>query len=139
MSHFGDKLQRAIYAALTSHAPLTALVSNADETKRIYDRVPERPVFPYLTIGNEQAVYDGDACNQSRFEVFADIHTWTRGVGIAGAKAVSAHVCDAIAAGITVTGWNVAVVRHESERHFVESDGLTGHGVSSFKFIMEKD
>lgn len=134
MSHPGDLLQAAIWKALTDHAGLKAAMGG---TARVYDRVPGSPVFPYITIGPEQVLDDGNACDDDVFECFADVHVWTDAVGVAKGKVIAAQVYDAMKTALILPGWTVHRVMYESERHFPDSDGLRGHGVLTFKINLE--
>lgn len=133
MSHPGDAIQKAIYSSLTGHAPLVAALGAA----RVYDRVPDAPVFPYITIGDEQIIDDGNSCDTHRFDVFFDVHVWTRNVGQPQSKTIAATVYEAILAGLTIAGWRVVILSFETERHFRDSDGLGSHGVLTFKINIE--
>lgn len=132
MSHPGEALQRAVYAALTGHSGLTAAMGGA---VRAYDRVPPSPGFPYLYIADLQLLDDGNQCEPDAYVAYQDVHVWSRGAGLVACKRISAQVREAIAA-MTVTGWN-ASVWYESERHMNDGDGLTGHAVVTFKIQLE--
>jgi hypothetical protein len=134
MSHPGDEIQKAVFAALNGNAGLDTAMGG---TTRIYDRVPSKPVFPYITIGEEQLLDDGNSCDASRFEIFIDVHVWTDNVGLPQGKRIAAAVFDAMQAGLLITGWRVVVLKYETERHFRDSDGLRGHAVLTFKLNIE--
>jgi Protein of unknown function (DUF3168) len=134
MSHPSDAIQAAIFSRLNGNAGIATALGGA---ARIYDRVPAKPVFPYITIGNEQLVDDGNTCDRDRFDVFFDVHVWTDSVGLPQAKRIAAAVHDAILLGLTITGWRVVILSYETERHFTDSDGLRGHGVVSFRINIE--
>jgi hypothetical protein len=125
----GDGLQRALHDALR-----TGAVTDG----RIYDQVPANAKFPYTTIGDEQVIDDGNSCSSS-WEVYPDVHIWSRpSAGSKGElKAEMKKAADAILAIETVPGWTLVSVKPETSRAFREPDGKTEHGVLTFRFIID--
>lgn len=105
---------------------------------RIHDGVPAKPKFPYATIGDEQVLDDGNSCAES-WEVYSDIHIWSRSpAGSKGElKAEMKKAADAILAIAAVPGWTLVSVKPESSRVLRDPDGLTDHGVLTFRFIID--
>ena len=126
----GAELQKAIFAALTA-APTVA-------GGRVYDRVPAVPVFPYVTIGDEQVVDDGNSCDDG-WEVFSDIHVWSRPA--TGSKTEVKDLAPPIVArlrtALAVTGFVVVVAALETMRTFRDPDGLTEHSVLTFRYLLQ--
>ena len=135
MSHPGNLLQKAIYDALMAHAPLATAMGG---TARVYDRVPQGPTFPYVTIGDEQLLDDSTTCDPDAFEVYFDIHVWTDAVGLPQGKVIAGAVRDAILAGLTLSGWTCPTPSYQTERHFRDADGMRGHGVLTFRAFLNK-
>jgi hypothetical protein len=127
----GSQLQKAIYDALTA-AP--ALVSG-----RVYDRPPTTAAFPYITIGDDQVTDDGNTCSDS-WEVFSDIHIWSRPQtqSKAEAKTLAASVVDRLRGLSSVSGYAVTVASMESARTFRDGDGITEHGVVTMRFVLDE-
>src|SRR5690606_34227972 len=75
----GPELQKAIYDALKT-VPAVA-------GGRVYDSVPSNAEFPYVTIGGEQTVDDGNSCEDG-WEVFTDVHVWSRKPGFPECKEI---------------------------------------------------
>lgn len=125
----GSGLQQAIFDALR-----TAGVTGG----RIYDQVPAAPTFPYVTIGDEQVIDDGNSCGAS-WEVYPDIHVWSRPT--AGSKGELKAAMEAVAGAIlgiaAVSGKTLVSVKPESSRAFRDPDGKTEHGVLTFRFILD--
>jgi hypothetical protein len=134
MSHPGNLIQKAIFDTLTGYAPLATAMGG---TTRVYDRVPTKPVFPYITIGDEQKIDDGNGCDDDVFEIYFDVHVWSEAVGLPQTKAIAALAYDAFKSGLTVPGWRVVSLKFETERHFRDADGIRGHGVLTFKTYLE--
>lgn len=107
---------------------------------RIYDRVAKGAKFPYVTIGDEQTVDDGTQC-ADMFEVFADVHVWSRATGTerAEAKAIGEAIRQALAADLTVADYHVILSEFETSRVFREQDGLTAHAVLTFRFLLQPE
>lgn len=125
----GAQMQKAIYLALTA-----AKVCDG----RIYDRVPEKPVFPYVTIGNEQVIDDGNFCDDG-FEVFSDIHVWSRPASGSKieVKSIMADVYSAIIGIAIVADFRLISMQLETSRTMRDPDGLTEHGVMTFKSLVD--
>jgi hypothetical protein len=123
----GPEVQKAIVDALK----LPVAIAGG----RIHDRVPENPEFPYLSIGSEQVLDDGNTCDDG-WEVFSDIHVWSRAVGYVEAKQIMASAVDRIKAISTITGHTLIAVEVEDTRMLRDPDGLTSHGIVSAKFII---
>lgn len=123
----GAQLQKAIFDALTA-APAVA-------GGRVHDTVPAAPVFPYVTIGEEQVIEDGNACDDG-WEVFATIHVWSRQPGFPEAKAIAAAAVQRLRSIATVTSFTVIAAELETSRAFRDPDGLTSHVAASVRFVL---
>jgi hypothetical protein len=126
----GAALQKAIFAALTT--------SPAIAGGRVYDRVPAGPTFPYVSIGDEQVLDDGDTCSDG-WEVTSDVHVWSRPA--AGSKAEVKDLAAAIVprlavTTISVTGFRVLIAELETSRVFRDPDGITEHAVLTFRHVL---
>lgn len=124
----GPQLQKAIVAVLR-----TAGVAS----QRVYDRVPPVVLFPYVTVGDEQSIDAGDQC-AAMFDVFADIHVWSRAVGKVEAKRVGEAVRQALAADIVVEDYDVVLQEFQTSRILNDPDGLTTHAVLTFRFLLQQ-
>lgn len=126
----GAQVQAAIYAALT--------VAQVCEG-RVHDQVPVSPVFPYVTIGDEQIIDDSDQCG-SAWELIADVHCWSRpNTGSkAEVKAIAAACVTALAAITSVSGFHLTSVQHETTRVLRDADGKTEHAVVSMRFFVSE-
>lgn len=124
-----DGVQKAIYTALT-----TAGVAGG----RIYDQVPEKALFPYVTIGDEQVIDDSNDCAES-WDVFSDIHVWSR--PDSGSKGELKRAMKAVSVAVlaidSVPGWTLISVKPETSRTLRDPDGKTEHGVLTFRFIID--
>lgn len=134
------QLQRAVFAALTADA---AVVAAMNGTARIYDRVPpaadgakNAPTFPYVTIGEDQIVDDGNSCGDA-WEAFATVHIWSRDVGKAAPKILAAAIRGALDAPLTLTGFTIIVHEFADARFIREPDGVTEHGVLTFRYLID--
>lgn len=125
----GAQLQKAIFDALTA-----ANVCGA----RIYDGVPTNPVFPYVTIGDDQVLDDGNSCADG-WDVTATIHIWDRPTSGSRA-ALKTQIAQAVTAlrGInTVDDFNVIYTDFENSRVIRDPDGITLHGIASVRFVLD--
>ncbi len=123
------QVQRAIRDALQIAPPVAG--------DNIFDFVPEGAPFPRVTIGEEQIVGDGNSCGDG-WEVFADVHVWSREAGFAEAKVLAAAVSERICAISAITGFNLISVEMRDQRRMRDPDGLTSHIVLSFQFTLDE-
>lgn len=125
----GPQLQGAFYSALTA-----ANVASS----RVYDRVPNDPTFPYVTIGDEQVIDDSNTC-QDGWEVNSDVHCWSRPANGSKAevKTLAAAVVAAVIGISSLTGFSLVSITHETTRVFRDPDGLTEHAVVSFRALID--
>lgn len=124
----GPQVQAAIYTALTG--------ANVCEG-RVYDQVPPEPVFPYLTIGDEQLIDDSDQCTDAA-DVIADIHAWSRPAdgSKAEVKTIAAQAVAALKTIAAIAGFELVSVQHETTRVMRDPDGKTEHAVVTFRFVL---
>lgn len=126
----GAQLQRAIYAALMASPPVAG--------GQIYDRVSDGKPYPHVTIGDDQVIENGTACYDG-WEVFADVHIWSRSV--AGSKAEAKDLAAVIVArlatpSLKVSGFRIAVANLQTSRTMRDRDGLTEHLVITIRFLL---
>lgn len=127
-------LQRALFETLTSSQDIENAMGG---DVRAYDRVPTNPTFPYLTFADAQLIDDGNTCNDDAFEVFIDVHVWSRDVGQVQAKDIAAAVRTAVKDGFLVPGWIMTSITVQTIRHFMDQDGLTAHGVVTLRILIQ--
>jgi len=123
-------IQGYMRTALGAHAPLTALIGD-----RIYDRVPEGAVFPYVVIGPAQAArLEASPDCIDDYEVFAQVDVWSRAVGFPEAKRIGKACGDALAErSPAIDGLRVGWFVPRDELYRVDADGLTSHGLLVFQ------
>jgi hypothetical protein len=126
----GRELQVAIVSALKA-AP--ALCDG-----RVFDNPPHGAAFPYLTIGDDQVVDDGNSCGEG-WQVYADIHVWSRPAAKSKLemKDLAAAVVTRLLALDGVAGFAVTVAALETARSFRDPDGITEHGVVTMRFLLD--
>lgn len=124
----GSQFQAALHAALTS-----ANICSG----RIYDRVPEGVTFPYVTIGDEQVIDDGNSCDDG-WNLYADVHVWSR--PDAGSKAevktLAAAVVTAVKGITSISEHTLIELQHDRSLFRRERDGMTEHAVITFRAIV---
>lgn len=127
------ELQGVIVARLKSNAAVTALIAG-----RVYDAVPDKAKFPYVTLGEGDET-GGDADCIDGFEVTFDIDVWSRGVGFPEVK----QIADAVRAALrspelTLQINALAEFRHRQTRIFRDPDGQTSHAVLTYQAFIEQ-
>ncbi|RWE75252.1 DUF3168 domain-containing protein [Mesorhizobium sp.] len=125
----GPEFQKAQFAALHGAT---------DAGANVFDQVPESNPFPRITIGDEQVIDDTNTC-QAAWEVFSDVHCWSRpesGSKIE-VKTIAAQVVTAMLGITTIAGFTLVAINHQTTRFFRDPDGLTEHAVVSFRALID--
>ncbi len=135
MSDSSAALQVAIYARLTADAGVSALIGG-----RVFDLAPQGalPDFPYVSFGSVQVLDDGAACIDGA-EVFVTLDAWSRVRGTMEAKRICAAVARALHEADLDLGpeHRLIEIMHRSSTVFLDADGLTAHGVMTFRALTE--
>lgn len=135
---YGNAIQSAIYTRLKAYAPLNAVVTG------VYDNVPQAidsgsvTAFPYVTIG-EDVIVEWDTDDSLGANATITVHTWSRKAGRKECKAIQGHIQDALARHeLSVTGYTMVTIEYEGEESFLDFDGETRHGVSTFRLYLDQ-
>jgi Protein of unknown function (DUF3168) len=135
---FESAVHKIVYDALQADAALFALVG-----ERIYDNVPQNlnsaaEIFPYITIG-EDAQTAWDAHYEVGSSASITVHTWSRSRGKIETKNIQGAIYEALNRKVfTYAGYDIIATDFEGSESFVDFDGLTRHGVSVFRVLLQK-
>lgn len=132
-------ISEAVYQKLINAAGVTAFVGSSPA--RIWDKIPDAPTYPYIRVGDDQAVGDSNSCWDA-WDFYVTVHIFSRhpqyprleAKDIANAVAIALGNNDAL---ISPAGFDVAEVALEQSRTFMETDGVTAHGVMTFLFNVD--
>ena len=133
MAGAGWALQTAIYAKLAADAALGAVLGGP----RVYDDVPQRAEFPYLTFG-QSSEKDWSTQTDDGIEHVVALQVWSRAAGrrecddILQAARTSLHN-----AALTLPGHRLINFRHELSEVRREADGVTFRGTARFRAVTE--
>lgn len=135
---FESAIQTAVYGALNADSTLLAAVTG------VYDDVPQAidpgaaANFPYITIGEDtHAEWDTDTSLGD--DATITIHVWSRGRGRKETKDIQALIYGLLhRANLAVTGYNLVGVDWIQSQSFMDADGLTRHGVQTFRITIEE-
>ena len=105
---------------------------------RVYDRVPAKPTFPYVTIGEGDTVGDDNGCFDAS-EVNLSVHVWSRTVGFPEAKTIAGQIRGLLKTDFALPGFNVSVAEYVTTRYMRDPDGLTNHAVVEFRYLVDHD
>jgi hypothetical protein len=105
----------------------------------VYDNVPQASAYPYVVIGNDTSIpFDTD--NSIGSESTLTIHVWSQYRGKMEVKEILQEIYDQLnRANIAVSDCHLIECIAEFQETFLESDGLTRHGVIRFRIIVEAD
>lgn len=135
MSDPSEPLHRAIRDALVASPAVTGAVG-----ARIFDFVPTNvaPAMPYISFGAFQVLDDSAACIDGA-EVFVILDIWSRDQRTIEAKRLCALVAEALHEAELDLGpmHRLVEIMHQSTRVFIDADGVTTHGVVTFRALTE--
>lgn len=127
-------LQAAVHAALSVDAAFTAL---AGTPPRLYDDVPPRPAYPYVTFG-QSSERDWSTGTDPGTEHVLTLHVWSKAAGRMEAQSISAAIQSVLHdAALTLSGHRLVNLRHELSEARRDSDGETIHGLVRFRAVTE--
>jgi hypothetical protein len=121
------EIQKAIFTRLN-----TAL------SVAVYDDVPDNAIAPYVVIGDD-TLLEFDSDFGIGFEATITVHSWSKYRGRAEVKGLMGLIYDALhRAEFTVQGYNLLGCDCEFSETFLESDGVTRHGVQRFRILIRE-
>lgn len=127
-------LQAAIFAALSADSGLAAL---AGTPPRLYDDVPPRPSYPYVTLG-QSSERDWSADSDPGAEHVLTLHVWSKAAGRKEALAIAAAIHSVLQdAPLSLAGHRLINLRHEISEARRDPDGETIHGLVRFRAVTE--
>lgn len=125
-------VQTAIFQKLSGDAPLALLVEG------VFDDVDQDQAFPYVTIGEDNHS-EWDTNTSTGSDCSITIHAWSREPGRKETKQIQAAIYNALhRAALTYTGYRFISIDWENSQSFMDADGLTRHGVSTFRVLIER-
>ncbi|MGE0699673.1 MAG: DUF3168 domain-containing protein [Hyphomicrobiaceae bacterium] len=128
-------LQKAIFQALAEDTGVIAMLG----APRIYDDVPQKASFPYLTLG-QTAVRDWSTGSEDGDEHILTLHVWSRAEGrretheLMGALRAALHERS-----LSLEGHRLVNLRHELSEARREADGDTYHGIVRLRAVTEPE
>lgn len=160
---FEQALQTAIYEALTAYNEATlsldfvgqvytigsaerqiALDDLGNLITGVYDNVPQPDdggagaAFPYLVIG-EGTFNEWDTDTEVGTDASIVIHSWSRYLGRKETQQIQAAIYAALhRATLLIAGYAFVACDWVSSDTFVDADGLTRHGVQTFRILLDE-
>lgn len=126
-------LRQVIYARLIADAAVVAALGG----ERVYDDVPVRSEFPYLTFG-QITERDWSTSTDEGSEHAITLHVWSRGRGRKETDSVLAVVRAALHdQDLAMSGHRLVNLRHEFSETRRDGDGETFHGIARFRAVTE--
>ncbi|UXT99919.1 DUF3168 domain-containing protein [Agrobacterium tumefaciens] len=127
------ELQKAIYARLVADPEVDGVIG-----ERVFDRIPEDAIFPYLHLGEAQEITEDVTCVSAQ-AIYLTLHGWSREVGYPEVKRLAAAVKDALhLAPLVLETWRLVSINHRDTRVFRDQDGLSSHAVIELAAFVEK-
>lgn len=128
---FGLAVQKAIFDKLNVTS-ITDLVSG------VLDAVDQDQAYPYITIG-EDVLSEWDTNTTSGADGAITIHVWSRYKGKKEVKTIFAEIYSLLHnQSLTATGYDIVMCKWDTETSFLDSDGLTRHGVQTYRLLVDQ-
>ena len=123
------ELQQAVYGALTGDSTLMAMITG------VHDHVPQETAFPYVTMG-ESTTRDWRTGGVVGAEVTLVLHIWSRSRGRKQIKQIMSEIRRILeGATLTIAGHALVWLRFTSSQANQDPDGLTYHGITTFRAV----
>ena len=133
MTDLSWPVQQTVFTTLTGNAGIQVLLGSP---ARVYDHVPTDATFPYLTIGDDTAREAGAKTFEGQ-EITLTLHAWSRQRGRNQTKDILAAAYTALHdQSLSLTGGTLVNLRYEFSDTFLDTDGLTYHGVARYRAVV---
>ena len=126
-------LQKGLYQVLSNAPSVTGLLGGA----RIYDDVPQRAAFPYVTFGHTESRDWGTGTEDGQEHVLT-LHVWSR----AGGKRQTHEILGVLRSllhdqAVPLNEHHLINLRHEFTDARRDPDGATYHGIIRYRAVTE--
>ncbi|WP_294644779.1 DUF3168 domain-containing protein [Aureimonas phyllosphaerae] len=133
MAHPSAELQTTIVSTLTQDPALLARLGGP----KVFDRVPERAAFPYLTLGRT-AVVDWSTGTEDGAEHILTLHVWAKG----GSKQETYEIMDVVSnklhdQALPLAGHRLVNLQLQFAEARQEPDSPAYHGILRFRAVTE--
>ncbi len=126
-------LQQAVHGALAGDAEVLSLLGGT----RIYDDVPQRAAFPYITLASF-TLSDWATGTEPGAEITFNVNAWSRGAGHKQAHLIAEAVRAALHdAPLAIADHHLVNLRHVSSDTHRERDGDTYRVTARFRAVLE--
>lgn len=133
MAYASTELQTSIFRTLTGDPTLLSMLGGP----KVFDRVPERASFPYVTLGRTTVV-DWSTGTEDGAEHILTLHVWAKG----GGKAETYQIMDQVTnqlhdAHLPLTGHSLVNLQLQFAEARQEPESATYHGILRFRAVTE--
>ena len=133
MTNGAAALQKALFEALKNDGELIESLGG----ERVYDHVPPKTPFPYITLG-ETLSHDWSTASEPGGEHFLNIQIWAREAGRKRVLDIAAHIATRLAEGILVLEGHRLVNLMLTEVLARNTDGLGSYlGTMRYRAVTE--
>jgi Protein of unknown function (DUF3168) len=127
-------VQKSMVVALKSDVVLSSLLNG----QSVYDHVPQRAAYPFISIGNAVARDWSMSTSESGSEHALTLHIWSKAKG----KMQCYEIMNAVRhvlhdVGLVVEGHELVNLRFEFSDARLDPDGETYHGIMRFRAVTE--
>jgi len=132
-------LQLAVYDKLDADATLSGLVVGIYDNPSQVDNPEDDSQFPFLTISTGN-IQPWDTNRDKGADAQVEIHTWSRARHALEGKQIMDAVYNVLHRGtLDITGWSfVGMDMTDQQNPQRDPDGITRHGVQTFRVVYEE-
>ena len=129
-THPQVSVQQKVYTVLTGDATLMGLIEG------VYDNVPDNPLAPYVTIGDDE-YSDFSSHTHDGFEGSVQIDVWSEAVGRKECKTIQNRIYTLLQnLDLAIDGFPTLNFKCGLSTVEMDPDGRTYHGVQRFDFLI---
>lgn len=130
-------VQQSVFTRLTSSVTLMSLVKGVyDKPLQVADS-GDNSKFPYINIG-EDLIQGWSTADSVGVEATLIFHVWDRSRGYKTVKQIQGELFTLLSRyELVISGYKLITLEFESNKIFVDQDGITNHGVSQYRLFAD--
>lgn len=124
-------IQKAVYAKLIADATLMGFVTG------VFDYVPDKQAYPYVTIGDATEI-PFRTFGKGGHEQTLKIHAWSQAKGFKQAEDIVSQISTVLEAALPVVEGHATVLcNYEGADTMREADGITRRVIARYRIIVQ--
>lgn len=135
---FETQIQETLLSRLRADSNITSVVAG------IYDNVPQPDrnddvKFPYIVLGDD-ILNEWDTDTENGVDASVSIHVWSRYRGRKEVKRIQGLIYNCLhETDFIDNGFIFVNIIQEQSQSFMDPDGLTRHGIQTFRILVQRE